>query len=134
MKIISTFAFALLMFVAACGGPAHFVLQGTSLSRGTDGELTVEFDQSNHRMLLELEHLPPPSRITEDGVAYLVWVQQTDGRPSLLGRLAYDPEERTGRLEATTAYDSFTVMVTVEVEEGPAEPSDNVVMQQVVVQ
>lgn len=41
-----------------------------------------------------------------------------------VGTLAYDEEERTGEMRATTAHTAFTVIVSAEVEAEVPAPSD----------
>ena len=131
MKFTASLALALTLLLTACGGPTRYVLQGTAVARGTDGALEVEFGESNNHLLLEIKHLPPPERIDPGSTLYLVWEWPAEGTPpNLLGRHAYDPDARTGRLEATTAFSNFTLLVTAESEEAPEAPSAVVVARQ----
>lgn len=121
--------FSLLM-LAACGGPAEYILTSTARTAGTDGLVTVEDLNGNHMVSVSLEHLPPPERISESATAYLVWIQPDGGTPSLAGALNYDADDRIGRMQATTPEDNFSVIITAEDDAQAAAPSDVVIARQ----
>ena len=125
------FASLALFVLIGCGGPAEFVLQGTERSAGTDGLLTVEEIEGNQMVTVELEHLPPPSRISESATVYLVWIQAQwrhlpDCRPFGLRR------GRAGRAACVQLrrYQQFTVVVTAEEAPEATAPSEIVVARQ----
>lgn len=117
--------------LAACGGPSEFAVVGTPRAAGTDGMVTVEeIEGGNYLVLVEVQHLPPPDRIAEDASTYIVWFKPEDGSAAKAGRLAYDPDERTGTMRATTpAGGNFTVIITAESEDTASAPADTVVVQ-----
>lgn len=116
---------------AACGGHSEFPVVGTPRSAGTDGMVTVEqIEGGNYLVLVEVQHLPPPERVSEGASTYVVWIKPEDGGAVKAGRLDYDPDERTGTVRATTpAGGRFTVLITAEADDTTAEPSEVVVVQ-----
>ena len=121
------FAFALV----ACGGPTRYVVQGTDLSRGTDGKITLEeIEGDNLMVVVEFTNLPPPDRIANGMTAYVVWFQPPNGQPTKAGNLAYDADERTGSMRATSAHERMTVLVTAERNTNVAAPSESVIARQ----
>jgi len=120
--------FALLL--GGCGGPDKYVLTGTERTAGTDGELTVEDLEGNRMIEIDLEHLPPPSRVSEGATVYVVWVKPGNGTPAMAGRLDYDEDDRTGHMRATTPETRFELLITAERNGSVASPSDIVVARQ----
>ncbi len=123
---LATFAFALV----GCGGPSEYVVTGTARSAGTDGLVTVEMIEGNRMITVELNHLPPASRISESATLYVVWIKPTGGTPSMAGRLEYDADDRIGTMRATTPHDTFTLLITAEADATASSPSDIVVARQ----
>lgn len=124
-----TLTFALLALgLLACGGPSEYVLTGTARSAGTDGMMIVEETGGNHMVTVELEHLPPPSRISEGGQHYAVWIKPKGGTPRMVGELDYDEDERIGRMTATAPHAEFELIVSVERVLTVANPSEVLVV------
>jgi len=121
-------SFALLGALSACGGPAEFALTGTARAAGTDGTATVEvIEGGSHMVTVELMHLPPPARLGDGLTTYVVWLQEEGGQPQKAGVLAYDEDERSGTMRATTPNSGITLIVTAETDRDAASPSDIVV-------
>jgi hypothetical protein len=121
----------LLGALPACGGPAEFALTGTARAAGTDGTATVEeIEGGSHMILVELEHLPPPERLGDGLTTYVVWLQEEGGQPQKAGVLAYDEDERSGRMRATTPNANVSVTITAEVDREVTSPSEIVVARQ----
>jgi len=121
-----------LSFVAllalACGADTYDS-QGSNLARGTDAEISVSDDDSgNHRLHVEIRHLPPPARLEPGHQFFVVWSIPEGSTPQHVGTLNYDEDDRFGELETLTPYKDFEVLVTVEKERLPATPSEHVVI------
>ena len=116
----------------ACGGPDEYVLVGNNRSPSTDGMMIVEDTGANRMVTVELEHLPPPERLTQGGKFYVVWLQPTGAAPQMAGALGFDNDDRTGRMTATTPTKNFTLIVTVERRTNVPSPSDVVITKKVV--
>jgi hypothetical protein len=131
IQAASRWMLLVVVLALGCGGPNEYVMRGQSRATGADGNVTVgDYDDGNAEVEIEVSNLAPPARIEEDATVYVVWFQPADGRPTKAGELAYDEDDRTGTLRATSANREFTVIITAE-EEGDAEsPSDNVVFRQ----
>ena len=117
----------LVLGLFACGGPDEYVLTGTSRSNGTDGMMIVEDTGGNQMVTVELEHLPPPNRISPQGRHYVVWIKPSSGIPQMAGQLDYDEDERVGRMTATSPHTRFELLVTVETSMNASSPSEIVV-------
>lgn len=118
------------LLLVGCGGPSEYIITGTERAAGTDGLVTVETIEGNRMVTVEMEHLPPASRISETGTLYIVWIKPQGGTPSMAGRLEYDDDERTGTMRATTPHTNFQLMITVEADATASSPSDIVVARQ----
>lgn len=118
------------LLVTGCGSD-EFQIVGTPRAAGTDGTVTVEeIEGGNYLVHVEVQHLPPPDRVAEDASAYIVWIKPEDGSPVKAGRLGYDPDERSGTMQATTpAGGTFFVIITAESDEATNEPSDAIVVE-----
>lgn len=123
----------LVVLAVGCGGPNQYVLRGAAIAAGADGNVSVgDYDDGNAEVELEVSNLPPANRVQEGATVFVVWFQPPEGSASKAGELAYDEDDRTGTLRATSANREFTVLVTAE-DEGDAEsPSDHVVFRQAV--
>lgn len=120
--------------LGACGGNAQYVVRGTEKSIGVDGVITIQPQSEDVNVVsVELVNLPPPERHEKSKKAFIVWLTPTDGPPIRAGRLAYDPDERAGRLQATTPNDQVFVQVTAEETSTAPKPSDFVVISKHVV-
>ncbi len=120
----------LALVAAACGGPQEYAIAGTERAAGADGMVIVEEIEGNRMVSVELEHLPPPDRISGSATVYIVWIQPNGAQPTMAGRLEYDPDDRVGRMRATTPHTNFKVLVTAEADAQAASPSDVVVARQ----
>lgn len=127
-NILKLSLFALLL--TGCGGPSEYIITGTERAVGTDGMATVEMIEGNRMVTVELEHLPPASRVSESATVYIVWIKPQGGTPSMAGRLEYDDDERTGTMRATTPHANFQLLITAETDATVTSPSDIVVARQ----
>jgi len=118
----------MLTALPACGGPAEYALSGTARAAGTDGTATVEvIEGGSFMVIVELMHLPPPARLGDGLTTYVVWLQEDGGQPQKAGVLAYDEDERSGTMRATTPNTNVTLIVTAEVDREVPAPSEIVV-------
>ncbi len=123
-----TLSLLMLSALPACGGPAEFALTGTARAAGTDGSVTMEeIEGGSHMVMVQLEHLPPPARLGDGLTTYVVWLQEDGGQPQKAGVLAYDADERSGSMRATTPSENVSLIVTAEADRDATAPSDIVV-------
>ena len=122
-------AFAML---AACGG-TQYVVQGQEHAAGADAQINVDQqDSGNYLVSLQVHNLLPPARLAEDLATYVVWFQPPEQTPQRMGQLAYDAEERSGSMTATTANATFQVIVSGEAAPDVPSPSEHVVFRSTV--
>lgn len=109
-------------------GSNEYVVTGTERAAGTDGTITVEeLEGGNILVNVSFEHLPPPDRIGQGLTTYVVWFKREGGQPTIAGALAYDADNRTGSMQATSPFGKLEVMVTAEKSTTVTSPSEFVV-------
>ena len=128
LRIISL-VFALCA-LAACGGPSEFVVVGTARAVGADGLVTMEKADGNNLVNISLENLPPPGRVSDGATVYAVWFKPQGTTPQMQGSLDYDPDARTGTLQATTPHLALELVISAEVDATVNSPSDVVIVRQ----
>lgn len=123
-----------LVAAAACGGPTVHQITSTTRAPGADGKVTVEKVSGGNRLLkVELQHLPPPSSISQGATVFVVWFQSSGGIPIRAGTLGYDEKKRTGEMQATSpGSGSMTILITAEKAAGAAAPSEVVVVKRTI--
>jgi hypothetical protein len=124
---------ALALACAACG-PLKYNLQSTDKAPGADATLYADVrpDQGNTRVDLAVMHLAPPDRIQAGDTAFVSWWRKDDKSVwQRVGALKYDPDARTGHIEAATVPEvAFDLQVCSEKTVDPASPSPVVIFQQ----
>jgi hypothetical protein len=100
------------------------------VSPGTDAAIVVGKSEGTQQIQLDARHLSPPDRLGEGLAHYAAWVIPGGSPPILAGVLRYDAGARTGRLRATTPYESFDLIVTAEPSPICPSPTGPVVLQQ----
>ena len=96
-------------------------------------DVTVRVNKTDLREVsLHVEHLAPPRRIDPTMREYVAWIAVPGHGTAKLGRLDYDEDHRRGDLLATSAYDKFEVILTLESDPSSTMPSDRVVLRQIV--
>jgi hypothetical protein len=113
-----------LCLLSGCGGgTVNFT--GNQRAIGADGEARWEEIAGGAILVeLEMEHLPPPSRLGSGLTTYVVWFAPTGSQPSRAGTLEYDEDDRTGRMSATNATKQFQVIVSAERNLEAVSPGD----------
>lgn len=114
---------AVLSLTAACGGKSY-VVAGTDRAVGTDGTIEMGEADGTYRVTVELKHLPPANRLGANFKTYVVWFIPKDSSPVKAGTLAYDADDRVGKLVATTPNPKLEVRVTAEKNAQAAAPSE----------
>jgi hypothetical protein len=116
---------------SGCGGPNKYFATGAGPATGADGEVEVERLEGGNKMVrVNVKHLPPPDRVAEGSSAYVVWFVAEDEPPMKVGTLAFNEDERSGALQATSPHETFRVLVTAEESAGATSPSNNKVLDQ----
>jgi len=123
--IASLLLIASLSLLGACGGPTEYALVGSARAAGSDGTVKIEADEyGNYELEIEIEHLPPPDRLGDGLVAYVVWVVPAGHAAERAGVLAYDEDDRTGHFRTHTNHRDFTLRITAERSPTASNPGD----------
>ncbi|MCG8554506.1 MAG: hypothetical protein MJD61_04345, partial [Proteobacteria bacterium] len=128
----SVLLIAALLGLSSCGSSEYLVV-GHTAAVPTQGVLEVEeLDGGNVFVHLDLDYLPPPSRLDEAGKLYVVWFLADGKEPFRAGQMAYDPTAQGGRMSATFPARKFEVLITAERGPDAASPSEHVAVRQAV--
>ena len=130
----SVLALLLCAMLAACGGPLRFAPKGTPKAPEADAEVVADVDQKTSltRLTVKVEHLAPPDRLQPGGTTFVVWVRKMSGPDyQRVGALAYDADGRKGEIiDASVPLTSFELIVSIEKQPAPDQPSRDVVIMQ----
>lgn len=116
------------------GGSTKLDFQGTPLMPSSKGEATVESERGVIHVSAKFEHLAPPSSFGPEYLTYVLWAISPDGRPVNLGELTLSDYGKgsDSSINATSDIQTFGLIVTAEPYYGVTQPSDVVVMENVV--
>jgi hypothetical protein len=81
----------------------------------------------NHDVKVAVEHLAPPADVYNGTTQYVVWLKPDRGKPQNVGVLKLD-DKFNGKLETSTPFTTFQVMVTAESAPDAVSPSDRSVL------
>ncbi|MES1206077.1 MAG: hypothetical protein ABUS79_09090 [Pseudomonadota bacterium] len=79
-------------------------------------------EKGNRDLKLEAKHLAPAEAVFSGTRTYVVWLKPDEGRPVNIGVLSPDKNDNA-KLQTTTPYTSFEIMVTAEDTAQPTVPS-----------
>jgi len=116
------------------GGSTRIAFQGTPLMASSKGEAKVESERGVIHVSAKFEHMAPPSSFGPEYLTYVLWAISPDGRPVNLGELTLGDygNGSDSRIDATSDIQTFGLIVTAEPYYGVTQPSDVVVMENVV--
>jgi outer membrane protein OmpA-like peptidoglycan-associated protein len=112
------------------GGSTPIDFQGTSLMPAAKGEATVNSRQGRIEIDARMEHLTPATQFGPEYLTYVLWAVTPEGRPKNLGEVLLNGG--TSKLDVTTDLQTFGLIVTAEPYFAVTQPSDVVVMENVV--
>jgi len=105
---------------------------GTALLPDARGEASVSPNTGASRISLHFTHLSNPAQFGPEYLTYVLWAITPEGRAERLGEIELkNPSERNAGLYATTDLQSFGMIVTAEPYFSVSQPSDVVVMENV---
>ncbi len=104
-------------------------LEGTAEMPKAIGEAKVESKTGATKVQVDVDKMPPASTLGPDLLTYVVWAITPEGRAENLGELMLDGDH--ARLQGATELQSFGLVVTAEPYYAVSQPSDMVVMQNV---
>ena len=117
--------------VGGCNPPADYALVGSAFVPAAHGDIRIEkIDKGQRLVVVQMDHLPPPSEIEPELEYYVVWFSEVGELPTPQATLEYDREKRVGRASIPTALREVDVQITAEQSESPSQPSDLIVASQ----
>lgn len=103
---------------------------GTPLLARAKGGAKVESERGGITIDANFEGLTPANGFGPEYLTYVLWAITPDGRPQNLGEVL--PSHDKNNIHATTAFQSFGLIVTAEPYYSVSQPSDLVVLQNVI--
>lgn len=111
-------------------GPTQVAFRGTSLMPEARGEAIVNSKQGRIEIKVRMEKLTPATQFGPEYLTYVLWAVTPNGRPKNLGEVLLNG--RNSHMEVTTDLQTFGLIVTAEPYYAVTQPSDVVVMENVV--
>jgi outer membrane protein OmpA-like peptidoglycan-associated protein len=113
------------------GGSTKLDFRGTPLLPSAHGEAEIESHKGYIGVKTEIKDLKPASSFGPEYLTYVLWAITPEGRPVNLGEVLLDGENR-GVLDVTTDLQAFGLIVTAEPYFGVTQPSDLVVVENLI--
>jgi outer membrane protein OmpA-like peptidoglycan-associated protein len=116
------------------GGATDIDFQGTALDTSGRGHAKVESERGVIHVSADFKNLAPPSSYGPEYLTYVLWAISPDGRPVNLGELTLNDwgNGASSKIQATSDIQTFGMIVTAEPYYAVTQPSDVVVMENVV--
>jgi hypothetical protein len=111
--------------------PTKIDFKGTELLREAHGDATIQSQRGSVLIDAHFKDLAPPTRFGPNYLTYVVWAITPEGRPQNLGELVLN-SSNAGKLMTSTPLQAFAMIVTAEPYFSVSQPSDVVVMENVV--
>jgi hypothetical protein len=112
------------------GGATTIDFRGTPLLPKARGEAKVESKQGYIEIEVEFDNLVPATKFGREYLTYVMWAITPEGRATNLGEVLLNEDE--SKLNVTTELQTFGLVVTAEPYFAVTQPSDVVVMENVV--
>ncbi len=110
--------------------PTRIDFQGTVLLPKAKGGAKVESRAGAVAVDAKFENLEAPTRFGPEYLTYVLWAITPEGRPVNLGEIMTNGANK-GRLRVTTQFQAFGLLVTAEPYYAVAQPSNVVVLENV---
>jgi hypothetical protein len=111
--------------------PTKIDFHGTVLLASAKGEARVESRSGAVEIDSKFDELTPPTRFGPEYLTYVLWAISPDGRPVNLGEVVADGANKA-KLKVTTQLQAFGLIVTAEPYFSVTQPSNIVVLENVV--
>jgi outer membrane protein OmpA-like peptidoglycan-associated protein len=111
-------------------GPTTIGFEGTPLLPKAHGEAKVESQRGGITIDARFDGLTPANGFGPEYLTYVLWAISPDGRAQNLGEVL--PAGKKNNIHVTTALQSFGMIVTAEPYFSVSQPSDVVVLQNVI--
>ena len=113
-------------------GETKVDLRGTALMPTAKGEAEVRSNTGATKMYIRTDKMLPPSTFGPEFLTYVIWAVTPQGRPKNLGELVMKGGGNGAQIDATTDLQAFGLIVTAEPYWAVSQPSDVVVMENVI--
>ena len=113
-------------------GSTHIGFSGTALMPQARGEARVESKQGVIKIDADMQKLTPATQFGPEYLTYVMWAITPEGRATNVGEVLLNGDH--SKLNATTELQSFGLIVTAEPYFAVTQPSDVVVMENVVIE
>ena len=113
-------------------GSTKIDFKGTTLLPGAKGEAKVTSERGGITINARFQGLTPANGFGPEYLTYVLWAISPDGRPNNLGEVL--PAGTKNDITVTTALQSFGLIVTAEPYFSVTQPSDVVVLQNVIIE
>src|SRR6202020_3496143 len=116
------------------GGSTMIDFKGTALMADAYGKAKVESERGVIRVEAEMKNFSPPSSFGPEYLTYVLWAISPDGRPVNLGELTLNGYGMgsDSKIDTTSDIQTFGMIVTAEPYYSVTQPSDVVVMENLV--
>lgn len=111
-------------------GATKIDFRGTDLLAGSRGEAKVESKQGYIEIEVEFDGMQPATKNGAEYLTYVLWAVTPEGRTSNLGEVLLNGTK--SKLNVTTELQVFALVVTAEPYYAVSQPSDLIVMENVV--
>ena len=111
-------------------GSTRIGFEGTTLLPMAKGAAKVTSERGGIHISANFRGIPPANGFGPEYLTYVLWAITPDGRPNNLGEVL--PDNKKNNIEVTTALQSFGMIVTAEPYFSVTQPSDVVVLQNVI--
>ena len=112
-------------------GSTHVDFVGTDLMPSANGEAKVESDRGSIKIRADFGNLQSPQSFGQEYLTYVLWTISPEGRAANLGEVLVGDNGR-GKVEVTTNLQSFALIITAEPYYAVHEPSNLVILENVV--
>jgi outer membrane protein OmpA-like peptidoglycan-associated protein len=112
------------------GGATKINFKGTDLMPKANGEAKVESKQGYIEVEVEFDDLDKPSKFGNEYLTYVLWAITPEGRATNLGEVLLNGNR--SKLDVTTDLQSFGMIVTAEPYYAVTQPSNLVIMENVI--
>ncbi len=111
-------------------GSTHIGFQGTALMPKARGEVKVESKQGVIKIDAEMDKMEPATSFGREYLTYVMWAITPEGRATNIGEVLLNGDK--SKLHSTSELQSFGLIITAEPYFAVTQPSDVVVMENVV--
>jgi outer membrane protein OmpA-like peptidoglycan-associated protein len=111
-------------------GATKINFQGTALLPKSRGEAKVESKQGYIEIEVEFDNLTPATQFGPEYLTYVMWAISPEGRASNLGEVLLNGTK--SKLNVSTELQAFGLIMTAEPYFGVTQPSDVVVMENII--